>query len=139
MNIVTMKIGLMAILLLVALPVLAEADHSAMGHDMPAMSPAKAMMQDPSSTGSALRKLASVPTSGKAREGGFDGHYVMESIDTADDLQVRCAKASRGLMMMDNAEWVRCGGKPEGIPKTAASVKIAQPADAMKGRAGHNM
>jgi hypothetical protein len=136
-KILIMLACLASMLLVIALPVLAEMDHSTMGHDMSATPPTKTVA-NPQTT-SSLLKLQMVPLSGKAREGGFDGRYVMESIDTADVLQVRCAKASRGLMMLDNTEWVRCGGKTVGVPETVDSVKTSRPADEMKGHAGHNM
>jgi hypothetical protein len=129
MNKLTMKMWLIAILLMVELPVLAEMDHSAMGHDMSAMPSAKKMM---GSQVNALQKLESLPASGEAREGGYDNSYLMESTDAADSLHVRCAQASRGLVMVDNAEWSRCGGKPTGAAEGVLPVKGGE-------HAGHQM
>lgn len=88
-------------------------DHSQMQHSgMPSATPTlprKATVQ--------LEKLGRLPASGKAREAGFDGRHVMESTSIEEDLRSRCAKASRGLIMLDNTEWSRCGGKPEGWAK----------------------
>ena len=85
-----------------------------------------------------LKNLTALPTSGKAREGGYDGRYVMESTDVANTLSIRCAQASRGLVMMSNAEWARCGGKPDG-----AAQQFSQPIKSKGGvvneHAGHNM
>lgn len=61
-----------------------------------------------------LQKLKQMPVSGKSREAGFDGRYVMESTSADAALATRCAQASRGLIMVDNATWAKCGGKPEG-------------------------
>jgi hypothetical protein len=33
------------------------------------------------------------------------------------DLATLCAQATRGLIMLDNATWEKCGGKPEGASK----------------------
>ncbi len=61
-----------------------------------------------------LRPLPALPPSGAARETGFDGRHVMEPTSVHDSLAERCAKGSRGLIMLSNQEWARCGGKPEG-------------------------
>jgi hypothetical protein len=71
-----------------------------------------------------LTRLDVLPASGKSREAGFDERYVMESIQHTDQPQSHCAKASRGLMMLDNEAWLKCGGKPAGLPKgVQANVK----------------
>ena len=88
-----------------------------------------------------LQKLAQMPASGRAREGGSDGRSVMESIDVTNGQASRCAQASRGLRMLDNAEWSRCGGKPEGAaqgPQSASAGGASMPAN-MNEHAGHNM
>ena len=61
--------------------------------------------------------LRSMPASGSAREAGYDGRYGMESTTTRNKLATQCAQASRGLIMMDNATWKKCGGKPQGAAK----------------------
>ena len=132
-----LKIWLVTGLFIVGSPVLAaEMDLSKMGH-----SP---MMSDTSLTATSkireketLQKLSAIPASGKAREGGFDGRYVMESKDVSNPLPTRCAQASRGLVMMSNEEWSRCGGKPDGAVQ--ASRSAAGKAKVTNDHAGHNM
>lgn len=64
-----------------------------------------------------LPRLQAMPSSGKSREAGFDGRYVMESTSAQASVATRCAQASRGLVMVDNATWAECGGKPQGWSK----------------------
>ncbi len=134
---IAMKVCLMTALLVAGAPVLAaEMDHSKMDHSK--------MIHDTSLTATskiqekaALQKLAAMPASGKVREGGYDGRYIMESTDVANALSARCAQASRGLVMMNNAEWSRCGGKPDGAVQAAQSA-IGK-AKVTNEHAGHNM
>ncbi len=95
-------------------------DHSAMQHNMQAMKPAAP---------GKLERLPKLPPSGKAREAGSDGRYAMESTSIDDDTWTQCVKASRGLVMVDNATWAKCGGKPEGWskgPENAAPMDHSQ-------------
>lgn len=70
-------------------------------------------------------KLAMVkeqPASGKARESGSDGRSYMEPTTVKNSLATQCAQASRGIVMLDNKTWARCGGKTKGVaegPKPA--------------------
>jgi hypothetical protein len=126
-SIVKMKTCLMMTLLVVGIPVLAaEMDHSAMDHsemNRSKMILDKSLTKTPKTQSKgALQKLTIMPTSGKAREGGYDDRYVMESTDVSSILQIRCAQASRGLVMMNNAEWSRCGGKPDGAAQASRST-----------------
>jgi hypothetical protein len=102
-------------------------DHQSMGNKAPADNPDAA----------GLQSLPTMPASGKAREGGYDDRYVMESTDVANALPTRCAQASRGLVMMNNAEWSRCGGKPDGAAQ--ASRSVVGKAKTRNEHAGHNM
>ncbi len=61
-----------------------------------------------------LPTLATIPSSGKAREAGFDNRYGMEPTSIDSELAIRCAHGSRGIVMLDNAIWQQCGGKPQG-------------------------
>lgn len=61
-----------------------------------------------------LKKKAALPASGRSREAGSDGKYNMESTSSKDSIASQCAKASRGIVMVDNETWARCGGKPKG-------------------------
>jgi len=90
-------------------------DHSTMNHDTMQHQKKKPMTQSP------LALLDKLPASGKSREAGYDKRYIMEPTSAEDDINVRCAKATRGIMMVDNATWVKCGGKPEGWSKGIAN------------------
>jgi hypothetical protein len=81
-----------------------------------------------------LQQLHAMPASGKAREGGYDGRYVMESTGHALSAMERCAQASRGLVMLDNASWTDCGGKPQG----AAVSGVVQAPSRSGAHAGHH-
>lgn len=83
-------------------------DHSTMQH-----APSKPMKTLPVKQGQ-LQRLPELPASGKGREAGYDGRYAMEATSVNDDLQTKCAKATRGLVMVDNETWAQCGGKPKG-------------------------
>jgi hypothetical protein len=83
-------------------------DHSTMQH-----APSKPMKTVPVKQGQ-LQRLSEMPASGKGREAGYDGRYAMEATSVNDDLQAKCAKATRGLVMIDNKTWAQCGGKPKG-------------------------
>jgi hypothetical protein len=64
-----------------------------------------------------LTPLDVIPPSGRAREAGSDGRYHMAPTSREADLATLCAQATRGLIMLDNATWEKCGGKPEGASK----------------------
>ena len=61
--------------------------------------------------------LNTMPKSGEAREVGFDGSYAMETTTILDSDFTLCAKASRGLIMLDNAKLKKCGGRALGWSK----------------------
>ena len=127
---ITLKVCMMTAILVAGAPVLAaEMDHSSMLHDKSLTVTSK------NGANTASQKLVTMPASGKAREGGYDDRYVMESTDVSNALQIRCAQASRGLVMMNNAEWSRCGGKPEGAVQASRSTinKV------INEHVGHNM
>ncbi|MFV1983883.1 MAG: hypothetical protein ACC657_10130 [Thiohalomonadales bacterium] len=63
-----------------------------------------------------------MPKSGKAREAGFDGKFIMESTSIQDSDFTLCAKATRGLIMLDNAMLKKCGGRPSGWSQKPAKV-----------------
>ena len=139
---ITVNVCLMMVLLTAGTSVLAtEMDHSAMDHSKMNRSN---MIDDTSLASTAevqgkatLQKLAVMPASGKVREGGYDSRYAMESTDASNALAVQCAQASRGLVMMDNAKWSRCGGKPDGAVQ--ASRSTGDDAKTMNEHAGHKM
>ena len=97
------------------------ADDAHAGHG----SPAKTMSHDGPHIGvtqsrahdAKLQKLDKLPDSGRGREATADGRYLMESTSAWNDVETQCAHASRGLVMIDNATWEKCGGKPEGASK----------------------
>lgn len=97
----------------------AEMDHSQhmnMDHSTMQHAPRKQMSTQPAQQGQ-LQRLSEMPASGKGREAGYDGRYAMEATSVNDDLQTKCAKATRGLVMVDSKTWAQCGGKPEGWSK----------------------
>lgn len=65
-----------------------------------------------------LAKLPEVPASGMARENGFDERSRMESISSSDALAQQCAMGTRGMLMLDNKTWEKCGGKPKGAAES---------------------
>ena len=67
-----------------------------------------------------LQRLQKMPPSGKSREAYFDDTVFMNTLSPEHSLEEQCALASRGLIMLDNASWERCGGKPEGWSKGPA-------------------
>lgn len=77
------------------------------------------------------QKLEAMPASGKAREAGYDGRYIMDATGATDDMPGRCAQASRGLVMLDNAGWQRCGGKSEGAAVHRSVEAAAEAQQAM--------
>lgn len=110
-------IALMVIMAVPSITVAAEMDHSKMdhskmGHGMngPKMPQPKAVKKG------RLSRLSTIPASGRTREAGYDGRYAMEPTSTRTRLSEKCAQATRGLVMLDNATWKRCGGKPKGAP-----------------------
>lgn len=112
-------------------------DHSAMDHD--AMNDDN-VGQGIKSAGETLEKVGVMPASGKAREAGADGRYLMEPTSVHDNLAAQCAKASRGLVMLDNVTWAKCGGKPKGATlQVNATMKNAQPMAEGHEHAGHHM
>lgn len=86
----------------------AQTDHSAHGKHQ-----AKPAYTAPKHKGQ-LDALPSIPDSGKAREAGADDRYIMETTSSGDSLAQKCAKGTRGIVMLDNKTWQRCGGKPKG-------------------------
>ena len=103
----------------------AEMDHSQhmnMDHSNMQHAPSNQMSMKPSQHGK-LQRLSEMPASGKAREAGSDGRYAMETTSVSDDIQTKCAKATRGLMMVDNKTWAQCGGKPKGWSEGPSNAK----------------
>jgi len=92
-------------------------DHSSMQHTPGEPEPKGQALQGQ------LQKLYELPASGKAREAGSDGRYAMEATSVHDDIQAKCAKASRGLVMVDNRTWAQCGGKPKGWSEGVGDAK----------------
>lgn len=91
-------------------------DHSNMGHgnmDHGKMDHGKMHQADKPKPVVAKGVLSKMPLTGKAREMGYNGtiFYARTGKEsTRDD----CAAASNGLIMVDNAAWAKCGGRPEG-------------------------
>jgi hypothetical protein len=87
----------------------------------------------PSYTASAakgqLEVLSEVPDSGKSREAGSDGRYIMETTSVKDNLAQLCAKGSRGIVILDNETWKKCGGKPDGLKTGDGMAPALEPMD----------
>jgi hypothetical protein len=79
-------------------------------------------MHDHSTAKTALQRLDALPPSGKSREAGYDGSYFMRSTALNQPLEVKCALGSRGLIMLDNDTWTKCGGKPAGWPQSSRAA-----------------
>ncbi len=96
-----------------------EMDHSkhAMPMDHSQHAPAASPQYRDTGEVKTLDKLNTIPPSGRAREAGFDGRYAMEPTSAQHELATLCANGSRGLIMLDNATWDKCGGKSEGASK----------------------
>ena len=99
-------------------------DHQGMNHKDSGQQTGHSMSSKATTTTSSvsLKPLTKVPPSGKAREAGFDGTYTMEDTSVDHSLARRCALASRGLVMLDNAGWKQCSNIPEGLPKTVSNT-----------------
>ncbi len=103
----------------------AEMDHSqhqGMDHSTMQHTPSQSTYTTAAQKGR-LKKLTELPASGKAREAGSDGRYAMEPTSVNDDIRTKCAKASRGLVMVDNKTWAKCGGKPMGWSEGPGDAK----------------
>jgi len=74
----------------------------------------------------ALPRLNALPPSGKSREANFDNSYFMQSTALEQPLEVKCALASRGLIMLDNDSFQKCGGKPIGWSKGLTSAQTTE-------------
>jgi hypothetical protein len=106
-----------------------HADHQPMANDQHHNHEAmRSDVQAGSSSGSAavldLPRLNALPPSGKSREANFDNTYFMHNTALEQPLEVKCALATRGLIMLDNRTFQKCGGKPAGWSKgiTAAQT-----------------
>ena len=75
-------------------------------------------MQHPSTASS-----TDVPKSGKAREGGYLGVSNMRSTALKEGNMQRCEQARLGIIMLENVEWEKCGGKISGIPENVTATK----------------
>lgn len=134
-----MKKSNLTIILMTALTVIpagsllaAEMDHGAhagsgsqsksMSHDGPYFGVTQSGGHD-----AKLQKLDKIPASGRGREATADDRYIMESTSALNDVATRCAHGSRGLVMVDNATWKECGGKPEGASKGPGYYPAMEP------------
>ena len=104
-------------------------DHGAMGQPASGTDHGSSYRDTSTPTGQKLKMLKHQPASGAAREAGSDGRYVMESTGMDADLQQRCAQASRGMVMLDNAAWQRCGGKTPGVADGPGANAAVPPQD----------
>jgi hypothetical protein len=97
----------------------ADHDMGSMEHDMKtSMAPVHSTIK--------LEPLTQLPPSGKSREAGYDGSYMMENTSINLSIKARCALASRGLIMLDNDSFQKCGGKPIGWSKGVSSTQTTE-------------
>lgn len=104
-------------LLVAGLAAAQEMDHSHMDHSQMDHSAYGASAGYTGGSSGSLAPVVAIPPSGEAREAGSDGRYGMEPTSADDGPAERCALGSRGIVMLDNAEWARCGGKPQGAAR----------------------
>jgi hypothetical protein len=123
----TVNTGLLA--LLISIPVGVMAAGMVHGQHGDKHSPLTGRTNHPNAEKQKLLFLAAIPASGKSREAGFDGRYVMEALTDNDYPDTRCHQASRGLIMLDRAAWTNCGTRPAGLPvaKTTLSSSGGDP------------
>ena len=103
-----------------------HADHNmdTMQHDMTEHAQrGRPITKTGASSSENLERLKQLPPSGKSREANYDGSYYMHNTSLEQSLEARCALASRGLMMLDNESWKKCGGKPIGWSKGITSAQ----------------
>ncbi len=111
------KLGIALVLVIVvpSLSIAAKMDHSKMGNMGHGMNGPEVVQPKAVKKGR-LSRLPAMPSSGRSREAGYDSRYAMEPTSIKTRLSEQCAQASRGIVMLDNATWKRCGGKPKGAP-----------------------
>ena len=124
MNNIYYLFGLLGITAL-AMPALTMAADPHAGHGK--MDHGKPSYVAPKVKAGKLKILKTIPKSGKAREGGYDQRYAMEPTTIRTSLARRCALGSRGIIMLDNATWKRCGGKPKGAARGAGYYPAIPP------------
>jgi len=98
-------------------------DHGSMDHhkmDMSDMHHESKQTKKP--TQAKLLTLEQIPDSGRSREAGFDGRYNMEPTSMLYDAKTRCANASRGLVMLDNATLAKCETKFQDNPSNSGTM-----------------
>ncbi len=89
-----------------------SADHEIIGHDTMDMTMEKKITKP-----ATLSTLATVPSSGKSREPGFDDRYVMEPTSVQAGFDEKCALASRGIIILDRASMKKCGIQSGSVSK----------------------
>ncbi len=93
-----------------------EMKKNTMQHNMEGHDGKSATMQnkpvDKSGAASAEFVLITFPASGKAREAGSDGSYMMKQTNFDSNIETKCALASRGIIMLDRRSWNKCAVQP---------------------------
>ena len=101
----------------------ADHDMGEMQHDMAGHAQHEKPGTKTMTSSESLKKLKQLPSSGKSREANYDNSYYMHNTSLDQTLEAKCALASRGLIMLDNESWKKCGGKPIGWSKGIASAQ----------------
>lgn len=94
--------------------------HEMMGHDTMDMTMEKTIKTEKEkkiTKPATLSTLATVPSSGKSREPGFDDRYAMEPTSVQAGFDEKCALASRGIIILDRASMKKCGIQSGSVSK----------------------
>ena len=67
--------------------------------------------------------LKTLPPSGKSREAGYEGSYMMDSTTVENNPAIQCQQASRGWVMLDRASLEKCGGIHEDVSGSKNMLK----------------
>lgn len=98
-------------------------------HDHQNMHTEQTAAKAEASVSAKLKRLDALPPSGKSREANYDNSYFMQNTALEQPLEVKCALASRGLIMLDNESFQKCGGKPAGWSKGITTVQTSKEHD----------
>lgn len=85
------------------------------GHE--GMSSSMNMPADNAGIASSTPVMKMFPASGKVREAGFEGNYLMKQTTVESNIETKCALASRGIVMLDREGWKKCTVQSGGLKK----------------------
>ena len=108
------------------------ASNTSAGHEMTDHDTMDKTMEKKITKPATLSTLATVPSSGKSREPGFDDRYAMEPTSVQAGFDEKCALASRGIIILDRANMKKCG-----IQSGSVTKKIDHPRRKKTDRSQH--